>query len=241
MAAIAAAAPGAHAKGWSGPWYFLSGDAWHRRTEVKFRSLDGVREAMKTEYFAYMIEANRAPVEPDDLRVGRVLLTRDEDDELTLRAETRFVIPDIVMGRYVVTFCTLGCKSALGRFAPTFFVPVVENEAQRALYSWLDDWLQVRRGLEFFDNEVGRIASMTDVVRRSDATQEWHLRSLKERVKALEAGDRSPGSLSVATFVFALLGGALGWSGTRIVAAVSTRLRQRRMLGGVTEPEAGSN
>ena len=68
-------------------------------------------------------------------KVSRVSLKRDKQTRLLLRADAHFEIPDIAMGRYVVTFCSLGCKSALGQFAPTFYVHVGENDGQRSMFS----------------------------------------------------------------------------------------------------------
>jgi hypothetical protein len=238
VAALAAVNPGVSAKGWSGPRYYLAGDTWHRRTEVRFRSLDELLVAMRTPYFVYMIEATEAPVEPEDLRLGRVLLKRHPHDELSVVAEARFEIPDVQMGRYVVTFCTLNCKSALGRLAPVLRVLVVRSEAQRALFDWLDDWLQIQRGLEFLDDELDQIDWVANSARTTNGLQDWRLKSLDRRVDDLDSRE-GQGWPAGAVLASGLLGGALGCAGATLVASGGSRRGRKIVRPGLAGPGRG--
>jgi len=220
VAALSVLGPGVAAKGRSGPRYFLPGDVWNRGTEVRFRSTAALEEAMRTDYFAYLV-APPSPAEPQEQRVARVELRRDSENSLVARAKARFVVPDVPLGRYVVTFCGIGCDSPLGRTAPTFSVPIVENEGQRSLFSVLDDSLATRRSLEFFGDALGRVESMTDTTRNHSNLLDWRIRALIDRVNALEKEDPGSESSPAKPFMLALAGGAL--ASAALIAVASAR------------------
>jgi hypothetical protein len=232
LVGLAELVPAAHAKGWSGPWYYLPGETWHRRTEVRFRSLDALRQALNTDHFAYLREATPEFSNGEWVKAAPVSLTRHPDDKLTVVAAARFEVPKLPMGRYVVVFCTLGCKGpALGRFAPVFHVNVIEDEAQRALFYWLDDWLGQRRWQVFFSDEMQRLDWMANSARTSNGLQDWRLRRLTEDVKELRMQiQQSPHTgLMFAAGIF---------TGMIPVIGISITRRRRSGKGGVSAADS---
>ena len=233
VAALALVGPGAAAKGRSGPPYFLPGDIWHRGKDVAFRSTQALKEAMKTDYFAYLIAPSSGdPVEP---WVARVHLRRDADSSLVAQAKARFLVPDLPLGRYVVTFCTIRCDHKLGRIAPTFSLHIVENEGQRSLFSAVDDTLATRRSLELFNDELGRVGWVADSTRNHSNLLDWRIRALSDRVNALEKRHPESESSPAMPFILGLAGGPLA-SAALIAVASARRMKHAERPHGAGRP-----
>ncbi len=124
----------------------VTGETVEVRDEVFFRSIETATRARSTgEFYVYLIQGldygmvNEAMTKPDPrnwwtlggaeaLRVGRVVL--DDSNSNVVRAHTRFVVPDLELGRYALMFCDAGCVHPLANVVPTK-VAVVGPETAR--------------------------------------------------------------------------------------------------------------
>ena len=136
-------------------------------------------------YFAYIAPERMGwrlpdPSHPRTVRLGRVRVLWPEDHDWkgmfrnTPRARIGFEVPDMAVGKYVMSFCNRACSSALGDVDPTGYLWVVHTPAEGRLQHRLSE---VREQLREERYRAGQIAS-----RRAEALS--RVGALEEQLEA---------------------------------------------------------
>jgi hypothetical protein len=152
-------------------------------------------------YFAYIAPERMGwrlpdPSHPRTVRLGivRVLWPGDQDWKGMFRNNPRarigFEVPDMPVGKYVMSFCNRACSRALGDVDPTGYLWVVQTPAEGRLQHRL---YEVREQLREERYRAGQIASRrAEALSRVDALEDQledavgRFTTARERARELE-------------------------------------------------------